>query len=317
MAHRLVLLLAAAAVACTSAFAHSAKSPPAACPVTAPQARQGSGFGPEGFNYGNTRIRAQLNWANGVLIAGRYPDGGSLATISKDGSMDAKVGWWRGRRGKLVIQGWRLDGLAPPLRVWTPPAGSYGDTGFMPTGLTFPTNGCWRVTGSVGGASLTFVVEVTKPPEGVLVDCSSRSAANFPGAFTSLRNIVLGPLVLVGAAHASVVPEYGGQQLSQKFQLLVRNGHRITLELSRAARRGAGLAYGPLPQGQTRLRDTHRIVSFVACKRGSGSSADGQPVTFWAGGVLVRSPRCVPLDVWVDGGRARRRVPLRLGVDRC
>jgi hypothetical protein len=91
----------------------------------------------------------------------------------------------------------------------------------------------------------------------------------------------------------------------------------VTIGLSRMTRRGAGLGYGPLPQGEIHLRDTHRVVTFVACKRGSGSTADGRPVTFWAGSVLARSPRCVPLLVWVDKRLTARRVVLHFGVKHC
>jgi hypothetical protein len=93
----------------------------------------------------------------------------------------------------------------------------------------------------------------------------------------------------------------------------------VTVELAPRTRLGAGLAYGPLPQGETYLRDTYRAVTFVACKRGehSASSADGEPVTFWSGSVLARSPRCIPLRVWVDGERTPRRAVIRLGVQRC
>jgi hypothetical protein len=74
-----------------------------------------------------------------------------------------------------------------------------------------------------------------------------------------------------------------------------------------------------LPQGQTRLRDAHRVVTFIACLRGrrSGSSADGQPVTFWSGGVLARSPRCVPLLVWIDAAPSPRRAVIHFGVHSC
>lgn len=60
----------------------------------------------------------------------------------------------------LTVAGERLDAAAPPLRAHVPPG--YGPEGFQPTGLTFPTAGCWRLTGSVGGVSLTFVVRVVK-----------------------------------------------------------------------------------------------------------------------------------------------------------
>jgi hypothetical protein len=156
----------------------------------------------------------------------------------------------------------------------------------------------------------------SEPPRGVVADCSTQSGARFPGAFTSSRNLVVGPLVLVGAGGmAAFARGFGGN----KFPLLVRAGHRVTLELSRRSRLGAGLAYGRLPQGRVRLRDAHRVVRFIACRRGerSASSADGRPVTFWSGGVLAVSPRCVPLHVWVDSESSPRRAILRLGVRRC
>ena len=55
-------------------------------------------------------------------------------------------------------QGRRLDGDAPALEASIPDG--YGNTGFQATGLSFPTPGCWEVTGRVGEASLTFVTWV-------------------------------------------------------------------------------------------------------------------------------------------------------------
>jgi hypothetical protein len=70
--------------------------------------------------------------------------------------------------------------------------------------------------------------------------------------------------------------------------------------------------------GELSVRDGHRVVTVIARRRGvrSGSSADGQSVTFWSGFVLTRAPRCVPLAVWVDDEPAPRRVALPMGV-RC
>src|SRR3954452_19068783 len=132
------------------------------------------------------------------------------------------------------------------------------------------------------------------PPKyrrGTTVVCSRRSEATFPGAFTSSRNLVVGPLVLVGATYtpASVVREFGGN----KFQLLVKAGHSVSVRVSRGARRSAGLAYAglgkrALRQGrEVRLRDAAPTMTFVACRPGSppkhyrpegpsGSDADGE-----------------------------------------
>lgn len=153
-------------------------------------------------------------------------------------------------------------------------------------------------------------------------DCSARSEASFPSAFTSPLNLVVGPLVLIGGAYtdASTVREFGGN----KFPLLVKAGHTVTVRLARRGRRVAGLAYGPHAQGRRTLRDTYQSVTFVACRPGraprryspngpSGSYADGAAVTFWSGFVLTRAPSCIPLDIYVDDAPSPRRVGLSLG----
>jgi hypothetical protein len=119
---------------------------------------------------------------------------------------------------------------------------------------------------------------------------------------------------MIGAAErtsASVVRQFGGQ----KYPLLVKAGHSVTLEVPAGGRIFAGLGYGPLPQGEITLERAHLRVTFIACEEGSGSSAEG-PVTFWSGAVVVNAPHCVPLDVFVDGEVAARRVFVALGL-RC
>ena len=153
-------------------------------------------------------------------------------------------------------------------------------------------------------------------------DCSTRSEASFPAA-SDPRNLVVGPLVLVGGAFtdARTVREFGGN----KFPLLVAAGHTVTLRVAPAAQGTARLAYGRLPQGKRlTLRDAHRSVTFIACAPGkapreyspdgpSGSDAGGASVTFWSGFVLTRAPACVPLEVYVDAEPSPRRAGLALG----
>jgi len=73
--------------------------------------------------------------------------------------MEIKFPWWRAVGGELTIHGLRLDRPAPPLRS---DISSYGPTGFQASGVIFPTEGCWEVTGSAGPTSLTFVVIVVR-----------------------------------------------------------------------------------------------------------------------------------------------------------
>jgi hypothetical protein len=139
----------------------SASIPKAArsCPVTFPNRAVRPDFTAAGFNYGSTRLRVHLYWPHGRLTAGILPGGGAMAIINADRSISAKLGWWRGVPGKLVISGRRLDASAPPLRADVPDG--YSSKGFQPTRLTFSTVGCWHVVGEVGRARLSFVVKVT------------------------------------------------------------------------------------------------------------------------------------------------------------
>jgi hypothetical protein len=136
-----------------------------ACPVTIPPpgwTPTGPDFGPGQFNFGNGQIRAALYWPRGTLTAGTLPSGGAMAVIQRDGSIRLKLGWWRGIPGRLVITGRRLDRPRDRARADVPPNQSYGDAGFIPSSIIFPSVGCWRVVGRQGGAHLTFVVKVTK-----------------------------------------------------------------------------------------------------------------------------------------------------------
>jgi hypothetical protein len=125
------------------------------CPGTRPSRKPP--FTGRDFNYGNRYLGAAL-WRRGRLVAAR--DGSRWGQIMPDGSIWAKVGWWRAVPGRLTIQGERLDAAAPPLRAEVP--AGYGSTGFQATGLIFPTQGCWRVVGNLAGHELEFVVFVKK-----------------------------------------------------------------------------------------------------------------------------------------------------------
>ena len=98
------------------------------------------------------------NHGNGKLWV-TLPTGGKLLiTPEKDGSLGEKFPWWRAVCERLTITGRRLDAPAGPLRASIPEG--YGETGFQASGVYFPSEGCWEITGRVGDAELTFVVEV-------------------------------------------------------------------------------------------------------------------------------------------------------------
>jgi len=134
------------------------------CPVSVPAEHKvapSAAFTAAGFDYGGKHLRVALRWPGGTLLAGPLPDGGESAHINADGSISAKVGWWRDVDGELVIRGRRLDANARPLAGDAPRAYSYPGR-FIPSTITFPTVGCWRVTGTVGRATISFVVRVKR-----------------------------------------------------------------------------------------------------------------------------------------------------------
>jgi hypothetical protein len=184
--------------------------PRAGCPVT-----RGGWRPPPGQEEG--RLWVAFGPTGGIYRVPRQ-------SVAPDGSLGVKVAWRRGPgvRGRVKVEARRLDRRAPPVRRRISPHG-YGLTGLQASGIGFPTAGCWRVTASAGSARLTFVLLLvapgpTRPPRlrthssGVIVSCARRSEADFPGAFTDPRNLVVGPVVLVGAGEptpASVVREFG------------------------------------------------------------------------------------------------------------
>jgi len=98
---------------------------------------------------------------NGELWAIGLPPAGVLEIEPQDGSLDTKLAWWRRVKGDLHVTGERVDAPAAPLRADVP--AGYPETGFQPTGLTFPTQGCWKITGRIGdGRALRFVTLVVR-----------------------------------------------------------------------------------------------------------------------------------------------------------
>ena len=94
-------------------------------------------------------------------MGGLGPDGvivASDALINRNGSIGWKYGWWRKAAGDLTITGRRLDASAPPLKSDVP--NGYGNIGFQASGVTFPSVGCWQVTGKTSHTILTFVTLV-------------------------------------------------------------------------------------------------------------------------------------------------------------
>jgi len=142
---------------------------PSPCAATLPNGNTPPGENPGPLHHGNGALWTVL-WTEGRVV---FEPGGP-GSVEPDGSLSMKFPWWRGVRGQLTIEGRRLDATAPPLRAFI--LREYGDIGFQPTALIFPTVGCWEVTGRVSDSSLTFVTQVVKANAAANV-----SAASFSG----------------------------------------------------------------------------------------------------------------------------------------
>jgi hypothetical protein len=68
-----------------------------------------------------------------------------------------KVLWIRPAGKDLTVSARRIDAEAPPAKVSLP---CCYPTGFQASGLSFPTEGCWKVSAKAGTSELTFVTWV-------------------------------------------------------------------------------------------------------------------------------------------------------------
>ena len=128
--------------------------PASGCPVTHPRV-----FDPPPGVEADELFGATASVGNGQLWVGGLGEKGVLVLArGTDGAFGTKFGWWRAIPGELRITGRRLDGSAPALMASVP--SGYDPTGFQASGVSFPTDGCWEITGQVGATTLTFVTLV-------------------------------------------------------------------------------------------------------------------------------------------------------------
>jgi hypothetical protein len=174
---------------------------------------------------------------------------------------------------------------------------------------------------AVGLVALAFTVQVAaRAPNGTFVrDCRS---AVYGDLGKNWRRDAIGarPLVFVGGkafarwSRSSLAPMRGttDRYQAQKVLVIVNSGAAVTVSVPAAERRSFALLYDPsqFKQSSYRVSDGEWKVTFHACRwQETGGFTPG-----FNGGFIVAGPRCVSLDVLVQG-RVRSRLSLPLGIE--
>lgn len=100
--------------------------------------------------YGNEAIWVRLP-TDGILPAAPDPGRNTLST---------KFPWWRVLSGQLLATGRSTDGSTGELQASVGSVDEYGPNGFVSSILTFDHAGCWEITASLNGRTLSFVTRV-------------------------------------------------------------------------------------------------------------------------------------------------------------
>jgi hypothetical protein len=159
------LVLGVAALT-AGATAYPGDATPAATPFTCPISEPGGKQPPEVANLNKMDgLGNDVLWVSLVMWS-EHPGTVEVPNddhLQPDGRViEMKWAWYRYVSGRLTITGQRLDAPAPPLEAVIPDG--YGATGFQVSGITFPTDGCWQITGQGGDAKpITIVVDVVYP----------------------------------------------------------------------------------------------------------------------------------------------------------
>jgi hypothetical protein len=146
---------------------------------------------------------------------------------------------------------------------------------------------------------------------GPVVGCDDRAEPTVNG-FSRKRDVVRGPFALLTVARdlprlsrASYRPR-NGQLATVKLPAGLRAAHRATLRVAPRQRRYAALSYRSATRTAATVQAGDQAVTFIPCTPDTPAFSGGGTVgstTGWAGNLVVTGPRCLRLQVRVDGRR--------------
>jgi hypothetical protein len=117
------------------------------------------------MNFDTVLTTDRTGWVGSDGLWTQLPAGGVLATVWDPEShlMRAKMGWFRAIPGDVSITAESLDLPSARFQGDVGTAREYGPTGFTASALEFSSAGCWRITGILGPARLSLILEVAAP----------------------------------------------------------------------------------------------------------------------------------------------------------
>jgi hypothetical protein len=103
-------------------------------------------------------------WMGNRAIWVRLPRHGVLPASydPREHAMSVKFPWWRVLGGQLHAWAHPVGQAGPRLEADVAAAADYGPKGFVPSFLRFSKPGCWKVTGSLRGHTISFVTRVIR-----------------------------------------------------------------------------------------------------------------------------------------------------------
>ena len=141
------------------------------------------------------------------------------------------------------------------------------------------------------------------------------------GPVTPRTDVVAGPIAFIGLNGYSQPaprqpPAHGGKYNAVKVLAVVKAGWQVTVTVPGSERGDAALLYNPdafSPGGPYPLSAGEPVVTFPNCGGTHNSWSAG---TQFNGGLLVRRPMCVHLDITAVRGSARltRQIAAPLGA---
>ena len=154
----------------------------------------------------------------------------------------------------------------------------------------------------------------------VVRSCADRVEGRLPPGWerNSLR---VGPLAFAYGGGLLSNEERRGELVDEKMLLVLKARHQATVVVPPSERGSVSLDYNDRgTHFPPRLSDGAETVRFIACRGHEKPFSPRHPLwreTQFAGGIIARWPRCVDLDVFIDGRDTPERATMSFGAGRC